>query len=154
MFLPIRTSIRPRQTPYANYALVGINIFIFFITYWPHTIQIGGRLLPKILHSWAEQFMLYPDSPNIWQFVTYAFLHGSVMHIVGNMFFLYLFGNAVNDKLGNVGYVCFYLAGAVFSGLGHTLISSNPVLGASGAVAAVTGAYQSSNTFSTGYITA
>jgi tetratricopeptide (TPR) repeat protein len=57
------------------------------------------------------------------------------------MFFLYIFGNNVNDKLGNFGYVCFYLAGGVFSAVGHTLLNSNPVLGASGAVAAVTGAY-------------
>ncbi len=63
------------------------------------------------------------------------------MHIFFNMFFLYLFGNNVNDKLGHIGYLCLYLAGAVFSGIGHTLISLNPVLGASGAVAAVTGAY-------------
>jgi len=63
------------------------------------------------------------------------------MHIFGNMFFLYLFGNNVNDKLGNIGYLCLYLAGAVFSGIGHSLMSSSPVLGASGAVAAVTGAY-------------
>jgi hypothetical protein len=85
--------------------------------------------------------MLTPVRPYLWQFVSYAFLHGSIMHIVGNMFFLYLFGNNVNDKLGTIGYLCFYLAGAVFSGIGHTLMSSNPVLGASGAVAAVTGAY-------------
>jgi hypothetical protein len=57
------------------------------------------------------------------------------------MFFLYLFGNSVNDKLGNVGYLAFYLAGAVFSGIGHTFLSGSSVLGASGAVAAVTGAY-------------
>jgi len=63
------------------------------------------------------------------------------MHIIGNMFFLYLFGNNVNDKLGHIGYLCLYLAGAIFSGIGHTLLSSNPVLGASGAVATVTGAY-------------
>jgi len=63
------------------------------------------------------------------------------MHIAGNMFFLYLFGNNVNDKLGHIGYLAFYLAGAVFSGIGHTLLSSSPVLGASGAIAAVTGAY-------------
>ncbi len=66
------------------------------------------------------------------------------MHIIGNMFFLYLFGNNVNDKLGHIGYLCFYLAGAVFSGIGHTLVHSSshiPTLGASGAVAAVTGAY-------------
>jgi hypothetical protein len=60
------------------------------------------------------------------------------------MFFLYLFGNNVNDKLGNTGYVCFYLGGALFSGIGHTLLNLSspiPTLGASGAVAAVTGAY-------------
>ena len=63
------------------------------------------------------------------------------MHILGNMYFLYLFGNNVNDKLGNVGYTAFYLAGAIFSGIGHCLLSNTPVLGASGAIAAVTGAY-------------
>jgi hypothetical protein len=63
------------------------------------------------------------------------------MHIGGNMFFLYLFGNNVNDRLGHVGYLCLYLAGAVFSAIGHTLVSTSPVLGASGAIAAVTGAY-------------
>ena len=63
------------------------------------------------------------------------------MHLLGNMYFLYFFGNNVNDKLGNVGYLCFYLAGAVFSGLGHSIISDHNVLGASGAVAAVTGGY-------------
>jgi membrane associated rhomboid family serine protease len=85
--------------------------------------------------------MLTPAYPHLWQFVSYAFLHGSLMHIIGNMFFLYLFGNNVNDRLGHLGYLCFYLAGAVFSAIGHTLISANPVLGASGAVATVTGAY-------------
>jgi len=85
--------------------------------------------------------MLTPAYPHLWQFISYAFLHGGFLHIFGNMFFLYLFGNNVNDRLGHVGYLCLYLAGAVFSAIGHTLISLNPVLGASGAVAAVTGAY-------------
>jgi len=85
--------------------------------------------------------MLDPVRPYLWQFVSYAFLHGGFMHIFWNMYFLYLFGNNVNDKLGSVGYVCLYLAGGVFSGIGHTLVSNTPVLGASGAVAAVTGAY-------------
>jgi hypothetical protein len=60
------------------------------------------------------------------------------------MFFLYVFGNNVNDKLGHVGYLALYLAGAVFSGIGHTVLhlsSPVPTLGASGAVAAITGAY-------------
>jgi membrane associated rhomboid family serine protease len=85
--------------------------------------------------------MLTPLRPHLWQFVSYAFLHSSIMHIFGNMYFLYLFGNNVNDKLGHISYLCLYLGGAVFAGAGHTLLHINPVLGASGAVAAVTGAY-------------
>jgi membrane associated rhomboid family serine protease len=85
--------------------------------------------------------MLKPAQPEVWQFVTYAFLHGGLMHIFGNMYFLYIFGNNVNDKLGNIGYLCLYLGGAVFAGIGHSLLHTNHVLGASGAVAAITGAY-------------
>jgi len=88
--------------------------------------------------------MLTPDRWHLWQFVSYAFLHGGRMHIIGNMFFLYVFGRNVNDKFGHIGYLCFYLAGATFSGIGHTVLhlsSPIPTLGASGAVAAVTGAY-------------
>jgi membrane associated rhomboid family serine protease len=139
VFFPIRTSIRPYRTPYANYALILVNALVFLLSYWPHKDPVTGS--PEILRQWAQQFMLTPDRPYIWQFVTYAFLHGSIMHIGGNMFFLYLFGRNVNDKLGNIGYVSFYLAGAVFSGIGHVLLGGGPVLGASGAIAAATGAY-------------
>lgn len=135
MLLPIRTSVRPSRTPYANYALIAVNIVVFLLAYWPSEQARG------ILRPWAEQFVLTPARPYLWQFITYAFLHSGFLHIFGNMFFLYIFGNNVNDKLGHFGYLCFYLAGAVFSAVGHTLVSSNPVMGASGAVAAVTGAY-------------
>jgi len=135
--LPIRTSVRPFRTPYMNYALIVVNVLIFFLTYYPHQ-EMGYE---QVLRPWADQFMLNPARPSLWQFVSYAFLHGGIMHIFGNMFFLYMFGNNVNDKLGNIGYLCFYLAGAVFSGIGHTLLNINPALGASGAVCAVTGAY-------------
>jgi membrane associated rhomboid family serine protease len=146
--IPISTSLKPRSVPYANYLLIALNVIFFLLTsyYWPFEIPKGfdresGRMVAETLHPWAMQFMLRPDRPFIWQFITYAFLHGGWMHIIGNMYFLYLFGNAVNDRLGNVGYLCFYLAGAAFSGIGHALLSNTPVLGASGAVAAVTGAY-------------
>ena len=125
-----------------NYALVAVNVLIFLVTYWPHRDLYTGS--DEALRPWAEQFMLTPVRPILWQFVSYAFLHGGLMHIVGNMFFLYLFGNNVNDRLGHIGYLCFYLAGAVFSGVGHTIFNSSstmPTLGASGAIAAVTGAY-------------
>jgi len=139
--LPIRTNIRFYRTPYANYALIMVNVVIFLLSYGPHYTRIGGNHIEEPLRLWAEQFMLTPQHPHLWQFISYAFLHGGFLHIIGNMFFLYLFGNNVNDKLGNVGYLCFYLAGAVFSGIGHTLLNSAPAIGASGAVAAVTGAY-------------
>jgi membrane associated rhomboid family serine protease len=137
--LPIRTSVRPFRTPYANYALIAANAVIFLLTYWPHRQATSGAA--EILRPWADHLMLTPVHPHLWQFITYAFLHNGLWHIIGNMFFLYLFGNNVNDKFGHFGYLCFYLAGAVFSAVGHTLINSNPILGASGAVAAVTGAY-------------
>ncbi len=138
MIFPYRTSIRPRQTPYTNYALIAVNALIFFLEY---QISPTGNLE---FRSWVHQFMLAAVRPQLWQFVSYAFLHGGFGHIFFNMFFLYLFGNNVNDKLGHIGYLCFYLAGAVFSGIGHTVLHSSsniPTLGASGAVAAVTGAY-------------
>jgi membrane associated rhomboid family serine protease len=139
MLLPIRTNVRPYRTPYTNYALIVVNIIIFSLTYWPHQMPLTREIEP--LRSWAQVFMLTPVHPHLWQFITYAFLHAGYMHIIGNMFFLYLFGNNVNDKLGHFNYLCFYLAGGVFSAIGHTLINSTPVLGASGAIAAVTGAY-------------
>ncbi|HEV57446.1 MAG TPA: rhomboid family intramembrane serine protease [Phycisphaerales bacterium] len=142
MLLPIRTSIRPRRTPYANYVLIALNVVFFLLTYWPHTVRIDRFVYQEPLRLWAQQFMLHPANAYLWQFVTYAFLHGGLMHILGNMYFLYLFGNNVNDRLGHVGYVCLYLAGAVFAGIGHMVLEgASPVLGASGAVAAVTGAY-------------
>ncbi len=139
MILPIRTSIRPARTSYANYALITLNIVVFVITAWPQKSHNPEAV--RAAQQWLEHLMLTPARPHLWQFITYAFLHGGLLHIFGNMFFLYIFGNNVNDKLGTFGYLCFYLAGAVFSGVGHTLVSQTPVIGASGAVAAVTGAY-------------
>jgi membrane associated rhomboid family serine protease len=116
-----------------------VNVIIFF--FQVHTDPATGHL---VLRPWVEDFMLVPSQPHLWQFVSYAFLHGGVLHIGFNMFFLYLFGNNVNGRIGHIGYLFFYLAGAVFSAIGHTVLHSSspiPTLGASGAVAAVTGAY-------------
>ena len=144
--LPIATSIKPKQTPYTNYFLIAANVLVFLLSMRLAIDPREGYFF--LLRDWARPFVLLSEHPSLWQFVTYAFLHGGdgsishgLMHIFGNMFFLYMFGNNVNDKLGNIGYLCFYLGGAVFSAIGYTLISSNPILGASGAVAAVTGAY-------------
>ena len=125
MFLPIRTSIRPRQTPYANYVLIGINVLVYAMQFTvdPYTGMVESRV-------WAKNMMLVPGQWRYWQFLTYAFLHAhSLWHIIGNMFFLYMFGNSVNDKLGHPKYVCFYLAGAIFSGMGHALLNANSIIG-------------------------
>lgn len=154
LLLPIRTSIWPRRTPYANYVLICLNIVIFLLSYsfdrsYPYSINgqvvwVGGHILPLPIRPWAMDWILLPGYWHYWQFLSYAFLHGGIVHIVGNMFFLYLFGNNINDKLGNVRYVIFYLSGAIVSGLGYALLNPNslaPTLGASGAISAMIGAY-------------
>ena len=127
MILPIRTDSPLRSTPWANLALIFLNIAVFMVQ----------RRFPQLTMGLA----LHPRDPYLVDYFTYAFGHASLAHLLGNMLFLYIFGNNVNDKVGNVGYVGFYLAGAVFAGVGHTLAEASPVVGASGAVAAVTGAY-------------
>jgi len=145
MLLPIRTNIWPRRTPYANYALIAINVLVFLASYGElHVYIFSGQPIRLPIRPWAVQWLLVPAHRQYWQFLTYAFLHGSLVHILGNMFFLYLFGNNINDKLGHLWYLLFYLCGAILSGLGHAAMnwsSIAPTLGASGAVAAVTGAY-------------
>jgi len=140
MIIPIGTDNPLRRTPLMNYALVAVNVVIFLITHDPHRTG-PGPMDYEVLRDQAVRFMLNPEFPHLYQFISYAFLHADWMHLFGNMLFLYIFGNNVNDKLGHLGYLLFYLGGGIFSGLGHALFNSSPVLGASGAVAAVTGAY-------------
>jgi len=147
LLLPIRTSIWPKRTPYANYLLIALNIVIFLLAYSfdrQYAYIVGGEVIRLPIRPWAVDWILLPGDWRYWQFLSYAFLHGSLLHIIGNMFFLYLFGANINDKLGHIRYVLFYLMGAIVSGAGFALLrpsSLDPTLGASGAIAAVTGAY-------------
>jgi len=136
LLLPLGTDNPIRRRPLANYALIAVNLAVFLLTL-PYTYERVGLGAQRAYRS----FLLHPETPQLYQFITYAFLHGGVMHVLGNMLFLYIFGNSVNDRLGHAGYVLLYLAGGVASGIGHCLANSSPVLGASGAIAAVTGAY-------------
>ena len=127
--IPIRTDYRMRIRPWMNFALIAANALIFF-NGW------HGRS-PAI-----DAFMLHPTAPMLTQFFTSMFLHADFQHLAGNMVFLWVFGNALNDRLGHVGYLLFYLGGGIIAGLGYLLLSPiAPVLGASGAISAVTGAY-------------
>lgn len=101
--------------------------------------------IPQIRQAPPLRFQLPPDRKEILSsLVTAMFLHGGWMHLLGNMWFLWLFGNNIEDRLGHFVFTCFYLIGGVFASLCHWLYdpaSAVPVIGASGAVAAVLGAY-------------
>lgn len=117
------------RTPVVNYALVAINVLIFVMKFKGNNPAI-------------RPFILDPQMPELAQFFSSMFLHANFMHLAGNMVFLWVFGNALNDRMGNIGYLLFYLSGGLWAGVGYVMISGNaPVLGASGAISAVTGAY-------------
>lgn len=131
MFIPLRTDSPLRTTPYMNWAIIAANVIMFLL-------QSAATTSP-----WFTRFELFPRAPQLHTYLTYAFLHGGWLHLLSNMLFLYIFGNNVNDKMGHLGYLGFYLSGAVVSGIAYVLWqgSNTPVLGASGAISAVTGAY-------------
>jgi membrane associated rhomboid family serine protease len=112
-----------------NWAIIGANVLAFVAQ---HTLA-----------GVEDRFALYAHDPSWTAFVSYSFLHSGLGHILSNMLFLYIFGNNVNDKMGHLAYLAFYLAGAVMGGVGYVALSRDQgyVIGASGAVAAVTGAY-------------
>ncbi|MBN1554114.1 MAG: rhomboid family intramembrane serine protease [Phycisphaerae bacterium] len=133
MIIPLRTNYRLRKTPWVNYAIIAANVLLYTLGYSASTTEHQMRIT-----AW----MLQPDTPMIEQFFSCMFLHAGLIHLLGNMVFLWVFGNAINDKFGHAGYLAFYLAGGVLAGIGYLLLAGTaPVLGASGAIAAVAGAY-------------
>lgn len=132
MLIPIGTDVRPRNAPIANYILIAINVLMFLFTDY-FGADAGQRL--KSLYT------LDAARPLLFQYITYQFLHGDIGHLIGNMLFLWIFGNAVCDRMGAIGYWLFYLSGGIFAGFVFALGADNPILGASGAIAAVTTAF-------------
>lgn len=140
--LPLRDNIPSRRFPIVTIALIGINALVFL-----HELTLG-KDLPYF-------FSLYSVIParltanafsleTLRTLVTAQFLHGGWMHLIGNMLFLYIFGDNVEDWFGHVPYLLFYLFCGVVSFLTQILVTpmaSIPTLGASGAVAGVLGAY-------------
>ena len=84
MLLPLRTDSPLRTTPYMNWAIIAANVAMF----------VAQKLRPEV----TDALQLYAHGPALYQFITYAFLHGGLLHIVGNMLFLYLFENNVWAK--------------------------------------------------------
>lgn len=120
--------------------LVAANVIVFGI------IALAG-LESDHAHETVDliqqRWMLMPSFQEPWRLVTYAFLHDmrSMWHLAGNLMFLWVFGPNVEDRFGRLGYLVFYLLSAAAAGATHIVFSNGPALGASGAVAAVTGAY-------------
>ncbi len=141
MFFPIRTDSPIKRTPWINFALIAVNVLIFFLSYHPTARPQGLGQHADPLAGWVRSYLLDGADPKLYQFFTYQFLHGSMAHILGNMLFLWVFGNSVNAKMGHLTYLLFYLGGGVFAAFGYLLFKDHPMLGASGSIAAVTTAY-------------
>lgn len=142
--IPLRDTIESRTVPVINYALIVLNAVVFIDTLAapPHFFQIYG-LVPARYTS-TEAWGYFGVVNQLIPLASYMFLHGGWLHLLGNMLSLYIFGDNVEDRLGHLGYLGFYLAGGLASGLTHLVLnpaSTVPTIGASGAVAAVMGAY-------------
>jgi membrane associated rhomboid family serine protease len=141
MFIPLRTDCPLRRVPWTNWGLIALNFLVFFLTGSNASGTVHGPLFMYHGQIVKQMLALDPQDPHLWQFFTYQFVHENSLHIIGNMLFLYIFGNNINDRMGQFGYLAFYLAGGIMAGIGHVSFSTAPVIGASGAVAAVTGAF-------------
>jgi hypothetical protein len=147
--LPIRDDQPRYSTPWVNYFLIGLNLAIFFLewTLDSKSLELLVRqfgVVPShvaLFLSGAPQYSLLAI---VLPFFTSLFLHGSWMHVIGNMWFLYIFGDNVEDYLGHFKYLVFYILTGVLAMGTHmamNLHSTAPALGASGAIAGVLGAY-------------
>jgi len=135
--IPISTDSPIRRTPWVNYGIIAATALMYMVTH-----GLGGPAdAGDSLRDWARPLVLFAGQPELYQFFTYQFLHADAWHLVGNMLFLWVFGNPINGSFGHVAYLLFYLAGGVTAGLGFAFENESPLLGASGAVAAVTTAY-------------
>lgn len=135
MLIPLGTDRPQSRTPVVTYALLALNVLAYLVQ------VVATKNQTSIIAHPVWPMVLVPGNSGWWTWLTYAFLHGSPMHLLGNMVFFWVFAQAVEDRLGHIGFSAFYLAGAVATGFAHALFKDNPVVGASGAVACCTGAY-------------
>jgi len=147
--LPIRDDQPRYSTPWVTYFLIGLNLVIFFFeaTLDPRSLELLIRqfgVVPSHLASFLAGSPKYSLAAVVLPFFTSMFLHGSWMHVIGNMWFLYIFGDNVEDYLGHFKYLVFYLLGGLIAMATQVAVnphSAVPTVGASGAIAAILGAY-------------
>lgn len=143
--IPIRTTIKTQTLPYVNYGLLALNILVFAYTLF---LQDGaleafyrthGIVPSKIISLEAYGFL-----DRTAKYFSSMFIHENWLHIAGNLIFLYIFGNAIEDLLGHARYMLFYLVCGLVAVFVHVILNSHstiPVIGASGAISGVLGIY-------------
>ncbi len=145
--IPIRDTNRSESYPLVNNLIIAINVLVFIIE-----LSQGQRLndflytygLVPARYSAPQISAHFTTLQQVTPFLTFMFLHGGLLHLLGNMWFLYIFGDNVEDRLGHIRYLAFYLLSGWASGISHFAInwhSQAPTVGASGAIAGVMGAY-------------
>ncbi len=152
MFLPIKDDnplvIIPWQ--FVTAALIVINILVFVIfqsgLFLPalKTASMSYGMIPAIIFDTAELDPRFAVLPQNLTLLTYMFLHGGWMHLLSNMAFLWVFGDNIEDAMGHVKFLVFYLLCGIAAGLAHALMSPDqqaPLIGASGAISGIIGAY-------------
>ena len=147
MFIPLK-DLNPRRTyPVVNTLLILANVivFLFQLTLPPSQYKafvMSNATIPSHITGFLQGHVSFEAA--FLPLVTSMFLHSGLLHIAGNMLFLWIFGDNVEDYFGHFPYLFFYLFCGVGSGLMHTIVnfhSSLPALGASGAISGVMGAY-------------
>lgn len=138
--LPIRDHEPSHRFPFITIALIALNVLVFLAE-----LQAGDQT-DAFIARWAliPRLVDFGDFGTLTPFVTSQFLHGGILHIVFNMWYLWIFGDNVEARLGHGTYLLFYLVSGVIAALAQFAVSTTspiPMLGASGAVAGVLGAY-------------
>jgi membrane associated rhomboid family serine protease len=145
--IPIRDTTPSKTVPVVNNTLIGINVVFFLVQLaqgpaQDHFVYLYGLVPAKFTVPQVSAYFSFAQ--NILSLFTFMFLHGGFMHLIGNMWTLYIFGDNVEDRLGSARYIAFYLLCGLASGLSHLLLNTHsniPTIGASGAIAGVMGAY-------------
>jgi membrane associated rhomboid family serine protease len=139
--IPIRDQIPTRRVPVVNYLLIAANILVFMLQ------LLSGPNQESLVYQFAmipANFTSGLDLGDVTDIFTSMFMHAGLAHIAGNMLYLWIFGDNVEDSMGAGKYLSFYLVGGAVASLTHILTnpgSQIPTVGASGAIAAVLGAY-------------
>jgi membrane associated rhomboid family serine protease len=141
--LPLRDHLPTRTFPFINYSLIAANVAVFALEV---NATAAGVREDDVARQWGLVPLRLVDDPAgaVPTVLTSMFMHGSLSHIVFNMLFLWIFGDNVEDAMGHVRYLAFYLLGGICAAAAQILadpMSTVPMLGASGAIAAVLAAY-------------